>query len=161
MRVGVWKGPTASLGLLQSDGVREIPAYVPVGLYGSLVLVSPTAACLRLVMSRLFWNLTSHAESLNPGSSEFYKPPVSGSFSEARISSKIQKPAFLPPYTGNLLSVHVVFTGKHVLNTRYVPSTREQHRYHFLRYLWLRDKPKPLRYNNIPTPLSTRMLAIP
>lgn len=83
------------------------------------------------MMSRLFWNLTSHAQSLNPGGREFYKPPISGSFSEAHTPLKIQNQPFFYHLHGNFLSVPVVFIEKHVLNTSSVPGAGEQHGAHF------------------------------
>lgn len=77
MSVGVG-GPTETCRLLQSDGVRKIPAHIPASLHfiGPWFLHLPLLPASRLTMSRLFWNLTSCAQCLNPGGTEFYKPPI-------------------------------------------------------------------------------------
>lgn len=123
-------GPTETCRLLQSDGVRKIPAHIPASLHfiGPWFLHLPLLPASRLTMSRLFWNLTSCAQRLNPGGTEFYKPPILETHTPLK---KIQNQPFFYHLHGNFQSVCMAFIKKRVLNASYVPGTGEQHGVHF------------------------------
>lgn len=81
------------------------------------------------MMSRLFWNLTSCAQRLNPGGTEFYKPPILETHTPLKKKYKTSLSSTIYMVTFNLyvwLSLK-----KRVLNASYVPGTGEQHGVHF------------------------------